>query len=72
MKVIIFSENRRDKKSFLCFHGFILDFISSILCFLRLIVSMNCRIGLPVLFEMQFQLFSGDESILLFQKSIQT
>ena len=24
MKVIIFSENRRDKKSFLCFHGFIL------------------------------------------------
>ena len=58
MKVIIFSENRRDKKSFLCF--------------LRLIVSMNCRIDLPVLFEMQFQLFSGDESILLFQKSIQT
>jgi len=33
---------------------------------------MNCRIDLPVLFEMQFQLFSGDESILLFQKSIQT
>ena len=72
MKVIIFSENRRDKKSFVFSWLYFRFYISSILCFLRLIVSMNCRIDLPVLFEMQFQLFSGDESILLFQKSIQT